>query len=262
MRQQAGMVGRIASLFRYPVKGFTPEAVDEIVLTPGVGIAFDRLWAVEDGPPRPGKTPDFVPKQKFAVLASTPRVAAVRTRLDDATGELSATAEDCAPFSGRLSDPADREAFAAWLRAFLGEDVRNALRVVEAEGPKRYTDHPNGQLSIINLASVRDLSARMGVELDPLRFRGNIYVEGWPAWIENDWTGRELSVGSARVEVFDQIVRCAATHVNPVTACRDQEIVRGLFDNYGHMNCGLYCTVVSAGEVRAGESADASLETA
>ncbi len=256
------MTGRISSLFRYPVKGFTPEPVEEITLTPGVGIAFDRLWAVEDGPPRPGKTPDFVPKQKFAVLASTPRVAAVRTRLDDATGVLTAMAHGHATFSGRLSVAEDRTAFGTWLTGFLGDDVRNALRVVEAEGSRRYTDHPEGQVSVINLASVRDLSKRMGVELDPLRFRANIYVEGWPAWIEDDWTGRELVLGPTRVRVFEQIVRCAATHVNPDTACRDQDVVRALFENYGHMNCGVYCTVTAAGRVQAGAIADANLEIA
>lgn len=39
----------VAALYRYPVKGFTPEPLKETALTFGQGIAFDRAYAVEDG---------------------------------------------------------------------------------------------------------------------------------------------------------------------------------------------------------------------
>jgi hypothetical protein len=131
------------------------------------------------------------------------------------------------------------------------------LKVVDARGAFRFTDHPQGQASIINLASIRELSAKMGVELDPLRFRANLYVEGWPAWAENEWTGRELMVGWAQAKVFKSIVRCAATEVNPTTAVRDQEVVKALFDNYGHMFCGIYIQMTSAGRVGLGDAVTA-----
>src|SRR5262249_11649470 len=146
------------------------------------------------------------------------RVAAVRTRYDEASGVLAAEAPGAPAFAASLADPDGRTAFAAWLTPLLGDDVRGPLKVVEAAGSFRFTDHPQGQVSIINLASVRDLSTKMGVELDPLRFRANLYVEGWPAWIENDAVGGRLMLGWAEAEVFKPIVRCQATHVNPTTA--------------------------------------------
>ncbi|MCR5878972.1 MOSC domain-containing protein [Phenylobacterium sp. J367] len=251
------MTGQVAAIFRHPVKGFTPESLTHIDVEPGQGLPFDRLWAVENGPS--GYDPAdwrFMPKQKFTVLMSIARVAAARTRLDDATGMLHAHADGRPPFAGALSDEAGRDAFAAWLTALLPEDdLRGPLRVVRAPDQHRFTDHPRGQLSIVNLASVRDLSAKMGVELDPLRFRANLYVEGWPAWAENDWTGRRMMVGFAQAEVFKPIVRCAATHVNPTTAERDADVVKALFDNYGHMNCGIYLHVTSAGRIGVGDAA-------
>jgi uncharacterized protein YcbX len=132
--------------------------------------------------------------------------------------------------------------------------VRGPLKVMDARGGFRFTDHPAGQVSIINLASVRDLSAKMGVELDPLRFRGNVYVEGWPPWAENDWSGRELMVGWARATVFKPIVRCAATEVDPATGIKDLEVVKALFDNYGHMHCGVYIQVGAGGRVGLGDA--------
>ena len=179
-----------------------------------------------------------------------------RTRYDEATGVLTAEAQGAPTFAGRLADTDGREAFAAWLTAFLDADhIRGPLRVVDARGRFRFTDHPLGQVSVINMASVRDLSEKMGVELDPLRFRANLYVEGWPAWAENDWEGRELMVGWARARVFKPIVRCAATEVDPTTAVRDLEVVKALFDNYGHMLCGIYIRVNSAGRVGLGDAA-------
>lgn len=250
------MTGHVAAIYRHPVKGFTPEPLPYVELAPGEGFPHDRIWAVENGPS--GYDPDapaFTPKQKFTVLAAIPAVAAARTRFDETSGVLTAEAPGAPTYAGRLAEAEGRNAFAAWLSHILpAEDLRGPLKVVDARGPFRFTDHPLGQVSVINLASVRDLSEKMGVDLDPLRFRGNIYVDGWPPWIENDWTDRELMVGWARAKVFKPIVRCAATEVNPSTAARDLEVVKGLFDNYGHMFCGIYIQMTSSGRIGLGDA--------
>ncbi|MBW8813355.1 MAG: MOSC domain-containing protein [Caulobacterales bacterium] len=252
------MSGLVAAIFRHPVKGFTPESLTHADLAPGEGFPNDRLWAVENGPSGyDPAAPAFVPKQKFTVLAAIPKVAAARTRYDEATGVFTAETAGAPAYAGRLADAADRAALAAWLTDLLGEDVRGPLKVVAAQGAFRFTDHPLGQVSVINLASVRDLSAKMGVALDPLRFRANVYVDGWPAWAENDWSGRELMLGWARAKVFKPIVRCAATEVDPTTAVRDLEVVKALFDNYGHMHCGVYLQVTTAGRVGVGDAVTA-----
>ncbi|HLZ75699.1 MOSC domain-containing protein [Phenylobacterium sp.] len=256
------MSGHVAAIFRHPVKGFTPEALDAVQLAPGEGFPFDRLWAVENGPSGfDPAAPAFVPKQKFTVLAQIAKVAAARTRYDEATDVLRVTGPDGREFAARMGDPAACDAFAAWLTELLGEDVRGKLKVLKAPAEHRFTDHPLGQVSIVNLASVRDLGQRMGVELDPLRFRANLYVEGWPAWAENDWAGKPLMVGWARAQVFKPIVRCAATHVDPTSAERDLDVCKALFDNYGNLFCGIYIRVTSAGAVGLGDAVTApSLE--
>lgn len=252
------MSGHVAAIFRHPVKGFTPEPLRTVELAPGQGFPNDRLWAVENGPS--GFDPDapaFVPKQKFTVLAHMPRVAAVRTRYDEASGVLHASAPQAATFAGRLAEAAGREAFAAWLTEALGEDAHGPLQVLAAPGEHRFTDHPLGQVSIVNLASLRDLGRRMGAEIDPLRFRANLYVEGWPAWAENGWTGERLMLGWAQAQVFKPIVRCLATHVDPASAERDLEITKALFDNFGNMHCGLYARITSGGPVSLGDAVTA-----
>ena len=249
------MTGHIAALYRHPVKGFTPERLDQAQLTVGGPFPCDRLYAVENGPSGfDPAAPAYIPKQKFTVLMSIAEVAKARTRYDEASGVLMATAQGQPDFSGSLQQAQGREAFAAWLTALLGEEARGELKVLDAPG-YRFMDHPQGHVSIINLASVRDLEAKIGRPVDPLRFRGNLYVEGWPAWVENDWEGRELMVGFARAKVFKPIVRCAATHVNPDTAERDMDVVKALYDNYGHMNLGVYVHVTDSGRVTVGDAA-------
>lgn len=243
------MTAFIAALFRHPIKGFTPEKVKLAQLVAGEAFPGDRLYALEDGPSGfDPAAPAWITKQRFAVLAKIAEVAKAKTRFDDATGVVHAHAAGMRPFAGKLSKAADREAFAAWASELLGEAARGPLRLLDGAG-WRFLDHPLGHVSIVNLASVRDLEQRVGRPLDPLRFRANLYVEGWPAWAENDWEGRALALGGAKAKVFKPIVRCAAPDVNPDTAARDEGITTALFDNYGHTLCGIYLHVTEGGTV-------------
>ena len=248
------MRATVSALYRHPVKGFTPERLAAVDLAVGQGFPADRVYAVEVGDCGfDPAAPAFVPKTKFAVLAHIADVAKARTRYDDATGLFHATAPGHSDFAGDLTAEPGREAFAAWLTDLLGEEARAPLKVLRAPGDWRFTDHPLGHVSIVSLASVRHLEAKIGRPLDPLRFRANLYVEGWPAWIENDWTGRTLSIGGATATVFKSIVRCAATHVDPATAERDLDVVQALVNNYGHTLCGVYVQITAPGRLAEGD---------
>jgi uncharacterized protein YcbX len=249
------MTAAIAALFRHPIKGFTPEKLQLAELAPQKPFPGDRLYVLEDGPCGfDPAAPKWISKQKFAVLAKIAEVAKARTRLDDATGLLHAAAEGHPAFRGDLTREADRTAFAAWAGAVLGDAAEGPLRVLDGEG-YRFLDHPLGHVSIINLASVRDLENRLGRYIDPLRFRANLYVDGWPAWVENDWEGQSLGLGEVEATVFKPIVRCAAPGVDPTTAIRDLDIPAELHRLYGHVLCGIYVHVTKGGVVRPGDQA-------
>ncbi|MDB5455835.1 MAG: domain containing protein [Caulobacter sp.] len=249
------MPARITDLYRHPVKGFTPERLDSATLAAGACFPCDRLYAVEDGPSGfDAADPQHVSKMKFAVLAKIAAVARARTAYDAASGVLTAAADGRPAFEGRLTQAVGREAFAAWLTDLLGDEAGGPLRVLRAPGDHRFMDSRSGHVSVVNLASVRDLAAKLGRPVDPLRFRANLYVEGWEAWAENGWTGRDLRLGEATAQLVKPIVRCAATHVDPATAARDLDVVKALFDHYGHVFCGVYLRVTQGGTVRAGDA--------
>ncbi len=243
----------VAALYRHPVKGFTPEPLTEAVLSTGGWFPGDRMWAVENGPSGYDlSAPEQIPKQKFTVLMRQAILARVRTRWDEATNILIAEI-DGDQLSVRLDDPDDRAAFEARLAAFLGEEARGPLKLIDAGPDHRFMDSSKGRVSILNLNSVRDLEKRWGQTLDPLRFRANIQVEGWEPWVENGWAGEVLTIGETILRGAKPIVRCAATEVDPQTGERDLAVVRALFDTYGHMLCGLYVSIEEGGRIALGD---------
>jgi uncharacterized protein YcbX len=249
------MDGVLSDIRRHPVKGFTPEKLARVTLTPGYGVPFDRVYTVEDGPSGfDPAAPGHIPKMRFTVLAKIPAVAKVRTHFDDATHVFSAEADGHFPIAAPLREDGGRAAFAAWLTDFFGDSVRGPLRVLPAPGAYRFFDDQQGHVSLINLASVRDLGTRIGRPVDPLRFRANLYVDGWPAWAE--FEGKAVSIGGVEAEIVKPIRRCVATHVDPARGVADMEVVAALHQFYGHFNCGVYLHVTRGGEIGAGASVE------
>jgi uncharacterized protein YcbX len=248
--------GYVQSIWRHPVKGFTPESLATVELNANACFPFDRLYAVEDGPSGfDPAAPVHISKQKFTVLAKIAAVACVRTVYDDATGELEARFDGQAPLRARLTDETGREAFAHWLTEVLGDELSGRLTVLPALRDYRFMDDPQGFVSIVNLASVRDLSEKIGRIVDPRRFRANVYVDRWPAWIETDATGGAITLGGAEATVVKPIVRCVATPVDPDSGEKDIDVVRSLYESYGHRYCGVYVKVVRGGPVSVGDEA-------
>ena len=247
--------GVVAALWRHPVKGFTPEPLQAVSLPTGGWFPGDRMFAVENGPSGFDRAaPEHLSKGHFTVLMRIAEVAGVRTRWDDDARILHVSAEDHGALAVAVDDAAGRAAFEAWLTPLLGEAVTGPLRLISAEGlDHRFMDDPRGRVSILNLASVRDFEARVGRPVDPRRFRANVWVEGWPAWIENDGADRTVALGAARLRIAKPITRCAATHVDPDTAERDFDLVPALFDQYGHRWCGVYAAIEAGGQVRVGD---------
>jgi uncharacterized protein YcbX len=190
---------------------------------------------------------------RFTVLAKLPAVARARTTFDDASHVLSANAPGLAPISAPLAEEKGRDAFAAWLADFLGASVRGPLRVLPAPAPHRFYDDAAGFISLINLASVRDLEEKLQRPVDPLRFRGNLYVSDWPAWSELE--AKQVEIGGLRAEVFKPIRRCVATHVDPQTGIADIDLVPSLMSLYGHPFCGIYLRVEAGAVLRSGDTA-------
>ncbi|MBR9824646.1 MAG: MOSC domain-containing protein [Alphaproteobacteria bacterium] len=246
----------LEQIHRFPVKGFSPDRLDRVKLLAGQALPHDRKWAIENGPGQFDDTaPGHVSKKNFLMLAGQQHVAAVKSRFDEVSGEVVLRFPDGAEFSLDPEDASTHQAAFANLEALLGPQVRGRLRLVQAPG-QAMTDIPEPYLSVINLASVRDLGERAGALLDPVRMRGNLLIDGIEACSELDLIGKRLVFENLQLRVRSRITRCVATSINPETAIKDQDLPRTLFEAFGHMDCGVYVEVTEGGELRAGEHFD------
>jgi len=247
------MTAKIESLYRYPVKGLSPEPLARATLKAGEYFPGDRLFAVENGPSGfDAAAPQHEPKIKFLMLMRNERLATLRTRYADATGTLSIEQDGRDAVRADLATREGRLAVEAFFRRFMPAELRGPPKVLAAPTGYRFTDSRSGFVSIINLASVAALETLLGVAVHPLRFRANVYVTGWPAWHEFDLLDREIAIGDVRLKVTKRIARCAATNVDPDTGIRDLAIPDTLMRTYDHMDCGIYAHVIAGGEIAPG----------
>lgn len=250
------MRGTVESIYRHPVKGLTPEHMASVHLDAGAYFPGDRSYAVEVGPSGfDPSAPKHISKQRFTVLARFPALARIKTRLDDATGVFHVGDAHGFGVETRLDTEEGRGQLERFLQAFLGEDAPGKLRVLESPAGYRFMDHPQGFISVINLASIRSVAQAIGQDINPLRFRANVYVEGLQPWAEDEWVaGSKVKLGTAELTVFKPIVRCVATHVNLETGERDIDMVDMLRQHFGRDTLGTYFSITGSGEVRSGDT--------
>ncbi|GGF89146.1 molybdenum cofactor sulfurase [Azorhizobium oxalatiphilum] len=251
------MTAELVAIHRYPVKGLSHEVLGEIALQPGTWFPGDRIHAIENGPSGfDAANPEYRPKTAFLVLMRDEQLAALDTRYDQATSTLTVAQDGRTLAEGDLSTPEGCAAIEAFFTAYMGDDANGPLKVLSSPEGHRFTDSLKaGFVSLLNLASVRDLETRMGTTVDPIRFRMNLLLDGWEAGSELEMAGRVIAIGeTVRLQVLKRTVRCAATNVNPDTAQRDLNVVKGLAQAYGHADCGIYAKVLSGGTIRPGDA--------
>ena len=137
--------------------------------------------------------------------------------------------------------------------AFCADELRGPPKLLHAPGHS-FSDVSRKVVSIINLGSVRAIENMVGAPVNPLRFRANLYLQGWPAWHELELVDRTLAIGEARLKVVKRITRCAAVNVDPDTAQRDLEIPPAMMRRLGHIECGIYAEVIAPGTIRVGDT--------
>lgn len=245
---------RVEHIYRYPVKGLTAEALEDVLLAPGECLPHDRRFALAQGDsPMDPAAPGWLPKRNFGCLAYNARLAALHSAFDPQTGLLAIRPPEGPPLLASTRTEAGRAEIASFLTGFLGEGARGIPRFVEAPG-HNFTDVAAKCVSIIGLSSLHALEAKVGMTLDPLRFRANIYVSGAGPWAEFDLLGQEVLLGGARLRVFKRIIRCPATEVNPATAERDAAPPKWLREHFGHADLGVYAEVLEGGRIAVGDA--------
>jgi uncharacterized protein YcbX len=240
----------IRAIYRYPVKGLSPEPMPSAHLAKGETVPGDRAYAIENGPSAfDPAAPKYQPKLRYLMLMRNERLATLRTRYEAASHALVIAFEGQDVARGDLTTAAGRASIEEFFAAFCADELRGPPRLLHAPGHS-FSDVARKVVSIVNLGSVAAIETAVGAPVDPLRFRANVYVDGWPAWHEFDLLGREIAIGAgARLKIVKRIVRCAAVNVDPDTGIRDLAVPEAMLRSFGHADCGVYGEVVAAGEI-------------
>jgi hypothetical protein len=173
------MDATIRSIYRYPVKGLSAEKLDRVGLAAGQCLPHDRPFAIAlDSTEFDPAHPEWLSKTHFIMLMRDAALARLSTHFDPQHGELSIAEDGKTLLRASLCEAEGCCRIARFFDEFMDGAVAGPLRIVEAPGhafadarpkPNASTDK---YVSLINLASIRDLEGKIGASVDPLRFSG------------------------------------------------------------------------------------------
>lgn len=245
----------LAALYRHPVKSLGSENLNRVALIAGKALPGDRAFAVMHGDSAfDPADPQWVPCRNFLRIANIPALARAVLSFDP-ENEMLRVIDGGAETSYDLRHADGRAALAAWAGNHAGTIRPGPYRIARAPGVS-LTDSDDQAPSLMSLASLRDLSARVGVDLDARRFRGNLWIDGedLAPWAENGWAGKQMTIGAARLKIVEPIERCLATAANPQTGERDANPLPTLKTLGEAPLFGVVASVVKDGVVTCGDA--------
>ena len=245
---------QVTEIWRHPIKSHGREALQSVALEAGKTMPWDRVWAVAHEAARlaPDAT-EWAPCANFSRGSKAPALMAISAEVNEETGKITLTHPDQGTCVVDPEDAADAADFIAWTRPLCPKDRAQPDRIYKAAG-RGLTDSDFPSVSIIGHASCRALADAMGAEVSPLRFRGNIWLDGDLAPFEEfDWVGREFTIGGVTFRGMERIERCLATTANPATGRRDLDTLGALRGTLGHIDMGIRAEVIAGGTVSLGD---------
>jgi uncharacterized protein YcbX len=243
------MTGWLAKIYRHPIKGHGREALASVGLLAGEVMPFDRHWAVAHQAAK--LTAGWNSCLNFARGAKAPQLMAITSALDDESREVTLHHPQRGTLVFQPDDPADLPRFLDWVGPLNPPERAQPVSIIA--GGVGMTDSAFPSVSILSLASLADLSAKMDRELSEHRWRGNLWLEGVAPWAELGWIGRSVAIGGAVLKIEERITRCTATMADPETGAPAGDTLATLQSNYGHQDFGVYARVLHSGPIAIGD---------
>ena len=243
----------VSSLWRYPVKSLQGEQVAEATVLPD-GIAGDREWGIRDE--RTGR---------ILTARRRPELLTASATSDDGVPTITLPDGTTLPGPGPNTD----RVLSEWLDApvslvraaqtgpgraeFFADATDDTSQAIEWTMPEdRYVDAASAL--VLTTASLRAARAlHPAGTWDVRRFRPNVLLDlGGEGWIEDQWAGRPLRLGTAVLRGIQPCIRCTMVTRAQPGLDEDRDIFRTLARHHGGL-FGLWCDVVTPGLVAAGD---------
>src|SRR3954447_24752546 len=225
-------VGRVAALWRYPVKSMAAEELDEVDVS-WHGLAGDRRWAfVRAGIVRSG-FPWLTIRENADMWRYVPSFA------DPAAPDSSKTL---------VSTPAGEQLDVVDPR--LAEELGHGAQVIK-QNRGVFDSMP---LSLITTQTIAAVGGWLDLDLPARRFRPNLLVEAAhdEPFQEDAWIGAVLRIGSVEMRVDQRDSRCVIVNTDPATGERDPAVLKALAKRRDSC-AGVYGSTVEPGRIAVGD---------
>ena len=240
-------VGRVIALWRYPVKSFLGERLNEANLGER-GVEGDRGFALRDT-----ATGRVLSAKKFSKL--------LHARAQTRNGGVLLTLPD-----GTILE-VDSAGASRELSAWLGREVEISRPAPTAERPamdgdtrvyhgRAGTFFDSSPVHVVTTSTLATLTERYpDGGFDPRRFRPNIVLDTpGDGYVEESWIGSTLAIGDARIEVTKPCTRCVMTTHAQEELPVDRDILRTVIA-HNDEHVGVYGIVRTPGFARVGDVA-------
>jgi uncharacterized protein YcbX len=231
--EEMAVLGRVSSLYRYPVKSMAGESVASIEVG-WQGMSGDRRWAFVRGGMERNGFPWLTAREQPLMTQYRPRLVSP----DDPDTSLTLVTNP----SGIEYDVADP--------ALAVELGHNSHVIRQSRGI--FDTFP---VSLISTATIDAIGSSVGQALDARRFRPNIVMDlsAPTAFAEDGLVGREILLGSIVLRVDKRDKRCVMINVDPDTSTKNPTVLRAVAQE--RQAClGVYATVVQTGAISVGDS--------
>lgn len=246
----------LTEIWRHPIKSHGREQLARIMLSEGKCMPWDRRWAVAHEMAKIDcDATEWAHCTNFSRGAKAPQLQAITARTDLASQKVTLSHPKLRNLTIDPDSDADALALIQWVMPISPANRALPARVIRAPG-RGMTDTDFPSISLINMASHRDVSVQVGQKLSHLRWRGNLILENLEPWEEMSWVGKKIRVGLAELEIREAITRCKATTANTETGEIDADTLGALQDGWGHQQIGVYGIVTKTGDIHTGDSVE------
>jgi uncharacterized protein YcbX len=254
-------IGKVDSLWRYPVKSMRGEELEEVFVG-FAGVYGDRLFAFKSSA-RPKGFPFLTGREQEQMLLFRPRFR----HPDKAAKPANLTeAESIAPgLSPLFADPPELAVDVVTpsgevlgvddpaLMGLLDKRIEGGQVLTLLRSERAMTDcRP---ISLFSIQTARQLGNEIGTAVDKRRFRANIYMDLGPVsgFVEDAYVGQTLHIGSkAVVSVLERDPRCKMITLDPDTAQPNAQLLRTVTQIHDN-KAGVYGAVLVEGIIRRGD---------
>jgi uncharacterized protein YcbX len=256
------IIGKVDSLWRYPVKSMRGEELEEL-FAGFPGIYGDRVFAFRSSANHKGfpyltardqrRLLQYRPRFRFPDKAARPinLIEAESKNANSLSADLAELVVDVETPDGEtlaIDDPA--------LVEMLRANIDQKHEVTLMQSRRAMTDcRP---ISIFSLQSAQQLAEETGTQVDKRRFRANVYVDltASKGFAENELVGRSVRIGpKVTIAILERDARCVMITLDPDTGEQAPAILKKVAQAHDGM-AGVYGAVLVEGMLHKGDSVE------